>query len=93
MVLEVEYAQLTDNSRIHTSSENPFVEPTSSMISFPCKSIVRKVMLFPGPDHLHDPYMYMYVVIDHPRPFLPLNKEVVIVPHFPEGICSWHHQE
>ncbi|KAL5487225.1 hypothetical protein EMCRGX_G019802 [Ephydatia muelleri] len=81
-----EYAQSvteTGDSRIHTSSENPFVESTSSMIFFPCKSIVRKVMLFPDPDHLHDPYMY--VVIDHQRPFIPLNKEAVIVPHFPEA--------
>ena len=81
-----EYAQSvteTGDSRIHASSENPFVEPTSSMIFSPCKSIVRKVMLFPDPDHLHDPYMY--VVIDHQRPFIPLNKEAVIVPHFPEA--------
>ena len=81
-----EYAQSvteTGDSRIHASSENPFVESTSSMIFFPCKSIVRKVMLFPDPDHLHDPYMY--VVIDHQRPFIPLNKEAVIVPHFPEA--------
>ena len=40
-------------------------------------------MLFPDPDHLHDPYMY--VDIDHQRPFIPLNKEAVIVPHFPEA--------
>ena len=40
-------------------------------------------MLFPDPDHLHDPYMH--VVIDHQRPFIPLNKEAVIVPHFPEA--------
>ena len=73
----------TDDSRIHASSENPFVEPNSSMIFSPCKSIVRKFMLFPDPDHLHDPYVY--VVIDHQRPFIPLNKEAVIVLHFPEA--------
>ena len=81
-----EYAQSvteTGDSRIHASRENPFVEPTSSMIFSPCKCIVRKVMLFPDPDHLHDPYMY--VVIDHQRPFISLNKEAVIVPHFPEA--------
>ena len=72
----------TGDSRFHEYSDNPFVEPSATVLFIPVSGIVRKVMLYPDPEHLQDPYCY--IVIDYQRPVLPLCSSDVLVPHYPE---------
>ena len=66
----------------HSYSDNPYVEPTSTVKVLRSTAILRKVMLYPDPDMLYNPSKY--IVIDYLRQIIPLDKNDVIVPHYPE---------
>ena len=66
----------------HSYSDNPYVEPTSTVKVLRSTAILRKVILYPDPDMLYNPSKY--IVIDYLRPIIPLDKNDVIVPHYPE---------
>eukprot|EP00731_Ephydatia_muelleri_P008790 Em0004g1128a len=79
------YSHAADSSgdpMYHSYSDNPYVEPTSTVKVLRSTAILRKVMLYPDPDMLYNPSKY--IVIDYLRPIIPLDKNDVIVPHYPE---------
>eukprot|EP00731_Ephydatia_muelleri_P026694 Em0018g794a len=76
------YSHAADSSgdpMYHSYSDNPYVEPTSTVKVLRSTAILRKVMLYPDPDMLYNPSKY--IVIDYLRPIIPLDKNV---PHYPE---------
>ena len=59
------YSHAADSSgdpMYHSYSDNPYVEPTSTVKVLRSTAIVRKVMLYPDPDMLYNPSKY--IVID-----------------------------
>eukprot|EP00731_Ephydatia_muelleri_P034483 Em0062g6a len=81
------YSHAADSSgdpMYHSYSDNPYVEPTSTVKVLRSTAILRKVMLYPDPDMLYNPSKY--IVIDYLRPIIPLDKNDVIVPHYPEEV-------
>ena len=72
----------TGESLYHIYSDNPYVEPTSLMKLFLASAVVRKVMLYPDLEMLHNPSRY--VVIDYQRITVPLSTDDIIIPIYPE---------
>ncbi len=66
----------------HPFSDGPKVLPSSHVVLVPKSNILRKVILYPDPDHLQDPTFY--VLVDYLRPEIPLRPEDVVVPFYPE---------
>ena len=68
-------------SQIHPYSSHHIVQPTSSIVVHPIKSLLRKVMVYPDPESLDSPSCY--VVVDFERPQIPLGQNDVIIPAYP----------
>ena len=62
---------------IHSYSDNPIVEATTSNTTIQTNQVKRKVMLYPHEDN-------KFIVIDYQRPQIPLNLQDVPVPQYPE---------
>lgn len=73
----------TGESLYHIYSDNPYVKPTSLMKLFLASAVVRKVMLYPDPEMLHNPSRY--VLIDYQRITVPLSTDDIIIPIYPEN--------
>ena len=66
--------------QLHHWSRGALVRPTSTQKIVHSSKIQQKIMLFPDPENLNDPSMY--ICIDFQRQCFPLAS--VIVPCYPE---------
>lgn len=65
---------------VYQWGKGALLSPSATEIILLSSSIQRKVMLFPDPDNLSDPNMY--ILVDFQRPHFPLTS--VVVPCYPE---------
>jgi len=67
---------------IHTYSGSYFVTSASQETLANASKLIRKVMLYPDPNNIDSPAVY--VVIDFNRPSLPMKSVDVLVPIYPK---------